>query len=64
MIPKIIHYCWFGGKELPIEVKKCIASWRKMCPDYEIIRWDESNFDRSEERRVGKECRSRWSPYH
>ena len=45
MIPKIIHYCWFGGKELPIEVKKCIASWRKMCPDYEIIRWDESNFD-------------------
>ena len=45
MIPKIIHYCWFGGKELPIEVKKCIASWRKMCPDYEIIRWNESNFD-------------------
>lgn len=45
MIPKIIHYCWFGGKELLIEVKKCIASWRKMCPDYEIIRWDESNFD-------------------
>ena len=41
----MIHYCWFGGKELPIEVKKCIASWRKMCPDYEIIRWDESNFD-------------------
>ena len=33
MIPKIIHYCWFGGKELPIEVKKCIASWRKMCDE-------------------------------
>lgn len=45
MIPKIIHYCWFGGKELPIEVKKCIASWKKMCPDYEIVRWDERNFD-------------------
>ena len=45
MIPKIIHNCWFGGKELTIEGKKCIASWRKMCPDYEIIRWDESNFD-------------------
>lgn len=45
MIPKTIHYCWFGGKDLPPEVKKCIASWKKMCPDYEIRRWDESNFD-------------------
>lgn len=45
MIPKIIHYCWFGGKELPSDVKKCIKSWKKMCPDYEIKRWDESNFD-------------------
>ena len=45
MIPKIIHYCWFGGKELPELAKKCIASWKKYCPDYEIIRWDESNFD-------------------
>ena len=45
MIPKIIHYCWFGGKELPPLAKKCIASWKKYCPDYQIIRWDESNFD-------------------
>ena len=45
MIPKKIHYCWFGGKELPELAKKCIASWQKFCPDYEIIRWDESNFD-------------------
>ena len=45
MIPKKIHYCWFGGKELPELAKKCIASWEKLCPDYEIIRWDESNFD-------------------
>jgi hypothetical protein len=45
MIPKKIHYCWFGGKELPELAKKCIASWEKYCPDYEIIRWDESNFD-------------------
>lgn len=45
MIPKKIHYCWFGGKELPELAKKCIASWEKCCPDYEIIRWDESNFD-------------------
>lgn len=45
MIPKKIHYCWFGGKELPELAKKCIAGWEKFCPDYEIIRWDESNFD-------------------
>ena len=45
MIPKKIHYCWFGGKELPELAEKCIASWEKFCPDYEIVRWDESNFD-------------------
>ena len=45
MIPKVIHYCWFGGKPLPKLAKKCLASWKKFCPDYEIIRWDESNFD-------------------
>lgn len=45
MIPKKIHFCWFGGKELPSSVKKCIKSWKKYCPDFEIIRWDESNFD-------------------
>ena len=48
MIPKIIHYCWFGGKELPELAKYCLASWEKYCPDYEIIRWDESNFDLNE----------------
>ncbi len=45
MIPKKIHFCWFGGKELPSDVKKCIRSWRKHCPEYEIIQWDETNFD-------------------
>lgn len=45
MIPKKIHYCWFGGKELPELAKRCIASWVRYCPDYEIVRWDESNFD-------------------
>lgn len=45
MIPKIIHYCWFGGKPLPESAKKCIASWRKFLPDYEIKEWNESNFD-------------------
>lgn len=44
-IPKIIHYCWFGGNPLPELALKCIASWKKFCPDYEIVRWDESSFD-------------------
>ena len=45
MIPKKIHYCWFGGNDLPDIAKKCIASWKEYCPDYEIIQWDESNCD-------------------
>ena len=44
-IPKIIHYCWFGGKPLPVLAQKCIASWRKYLPEYEIKEWNESNFD-------------------
>ncbi|MBQ1183826.1 MAG: glycosyl transferase [Clostridia bacterium] len=46
-IPKIIHYCWFGGKPIPEFAQKCIDSWKKYCPDYEIVRWDETNFDLS-----------------
>ena len=45
MIPKKIHYCWFGGNPLPELALRCIESWKKYCPDYEIIRWDESNYD-------------------
>ena len=45
MIPKFIHYCWFGGNPLPEDAKKCLASWKKHCPEYEIIEWNESNFD-------------------
>lgn len=45
MIPKIIHYCWFGGKKKNDEVKSCIDSWHSMCSDYEIIEWNETNFD-------------------
>ena len=45
MIPKRIHYCWFGKKEKPRLAKKCIESWKKHCPDYEIIEWNEDNFD-------------------
>lgn len=46
-IPKIIHYCWFGGKPKPPLAEKCIGSWKKYCPDYEIIEWNEQNFDLS-----------------
>lgn len=45
MIPKIIHYCWFGRNPLPKSAKKCIASWKKYLPDYEIKEWNEDNFD-------------------
>lgn len=45
MIPKIIHYCWFGGAPKPKSVLKCIASWRKHCPDFEIREWSEKDFD-------------------
>ena len=44
-IPKLIHYCWFGGNPLPESAVKCIESWKKFCPDYEIVEWNESNFD-------------------
>ena len=45
MIPKKIHYCWFGRGKRPKLAKKCIKSWKKYCPDYEIIEWNEDNFD-------------------
>lgn len=45
MIPKTIHYCWFGYNPKPKLAEKCIKSWKKYCPDYEIIEWNEDNFD-------------------
>lgn len=45
MSNKTIHYCWFGGNPLPELVVKCMESWKRFCPEYEIICWDESNFD-------------------
>lgn len=45
MIPKKIHYCWFGGKPLPEAMKRNIESWKKFCSGYEIICWDEKNYD-------------------
>lgn len=44
-IPKKIHYCWFGGNPLPKSAIKCINSWKKFCPDYEIVEWNELNFN-------------------
>lgn len=45
MIPKVIHYIWLGGNPLPKIAKKCIKSWKKYCPNYEIKRWDETNLN-------------------
>ena len=45
MIPKKIHYVWVGGKEKPAYIKKCLSSWKKHLKDYEIIEWNENNFD-------------------
>lgn len=49
-IPKVIHYCWFGRGELPKLAKKCIKSWKKYCPDYEIVCHNEDNFDVAQNR--------------
>lgn len=47
MIPRVIHYCWFGGKPLSADSVRMIETWRKHCPDYRIRRWDESNTELS-----------------
>lgn len=48
MIPKKIHYCWFGGSDMPPLAKECIKTWKKYLPDYELIRWDETNSPNNE----------------
>ena len=45
MIPKTIHYCWFGGNPLPAEAEAYIEGWKKYCPDYQIMAWNEDTFD-------------------
>lgn len=45
MIPKVIHYCWFGGGEKGKLLQKCIKSWSKICPQYQIVEWNEDTFD-------------------
>ena len=56
MIPKIIHYCWFGGKPLSELAIKCIESWKRYCPDYEIVQWNETNYDFSNKCRYVQEA--------
>ena len=46
-IPHIIHYCWFGGKDLTSLAQRCINSWKKYCPEYQIVEWNEDSFDLS-----------------
>ncbi|TGY66080.1 glycosyl transferase [Dubosiella muris] len=48
MIPKIIHYCWFGENPLPQEAISCLKSWKEKCPNYKIVKWDETNFNISQ----------------
>ena len=45
LIPKVIHYCWFGGNPIPEKYRMWMESWKKFCPDYEIKEWNESNYD-------------------
>ena len=61
-IPKIIHYCWFGGGEFTDLMKDCMKSWKEFCPDYQIIEWNESNVDLNECQYI-KEAyeRKRWA---
>ena len=43
MIPRVLHYCWYGRGEYPAVMRMCLDSWRKYCPDYEILEWNEDN---------------------
>nr|WP_295617945.1 glycosyltransferase [uncultured Intestinimonas sp.] len=62
MIPKIIHYCWFGGGPIPEKDQRCIESWKRYCPDYEIKRWDESNYDISKNKYMAQAFQEeRWA---
>lgn len=59
MIPKIIHYCWFGRGQKPLLAEKCIESWKKHCPDYKIMEWNEDNFDISSNQYVAEAYKSK-----
>lgn len=59
MIPKTIHYCWFGRGPLPKDARRCINSWRRHFPDYEIKEWNEDNFDISANRYIEEAYRQK-----
>lgn len=59
MIPKTIHYCWFGRGMKPLLAEKCIESWHRLCPDYEIIEWNEDNFDINSNQYVSEAYRAK-----
>lgn len=59
MIPKVIHYCWFGNGKLPELAIKCIDSWKKFLPEYELRLWNEKNFDISSNRYVSEAYHSK-----
>ena len=60
-IPKIIHYCWFGGN-IPAKFEKYIDQWRKKCPDYELKLWNENSFDLSSVEYLKKAVKAgRWA---
>lgn len=44
-IPKKLHYMWLGKKDIPNKLKRCLESWRRFCPDYQIVEWNEDNYD-------------------
>lgn len=63
VIPRILHYFWLGGSRMPQEYEKHMESWRRFCPDYEIMRWDESNYDFSKYRYAREALESRQYMY-
>lgn len=58
-IPRIIHYCWFGGEKIPTQYKKWMESWKRHCPDYEIIEWNERNYDVHKNRYISQAYESK-----
>jgi mannosyltransferase OCH1-like enzyme len=62
MIPRKIHYCWLGDNEIPPNLKECQATWTKVLPDYEVVKWDESSFDIESSVFVSEACRmKKWA---
>lgn len=62
MIPKIIHYCWFGNKKMPLKFKRYIKTWKKHCPDFELKLWNEQNYDLNQNEFIKEAARqNKWA---